>query len=148
MNPTLAAAQVASVPGDIAANTGRHLRFASQAADKGVRLIVFPELSLTGYELNHARGCALTPDSLRLDPLRNQAVRRNRCMFMRAKPESTHDLRTQVRIAPPVRTGASYGGDPREIIAKSDHNEECLVIARLPGPEAKGDSSSGAEPVV
>lgn len=47
---TLAAAQTISIPGDVPANIQRHLAFMQAAAQQGVQLLVFPELSLTGYE--------------------------------------------------------------------------------------------------
>jgi predicted amidohydrolase len=44
------AAQIASVPGDIPANLGLHLATIAEARARAVDLLVFPELSLTGYE--------------------------------------------------------------------------------------------------
>ncbi|MGA2181708.1 MAG: carbon-nitrogen hydrolase family protein [Bryobacteraceae bacterium] len=73
MSLVIAAAQSASLPGDIAANLAHHLRFAVAAADHGVRLLVFPELSLTGYEPAIARAHAVRPDDPRLDPLKRLA---------------------------------------------------------------------------
>ncbi len=70
MTLTLAAAQTASVPGDVPANLEGHLRFCDIAAEHGVRLLVFPELSLTGYEPTLARANALTTDDPVLHPLR------------------------------------------------------------------------------
>jgi predicted amidohydrolase len=43
------------------------------AAGQGVQLLMFPELSLTGYEPTLARELALLPDSARLQPLRDLA---------------------------------------------------------------------------
>ena len=70
MSLIIAAAQSASVPGDIARNVAHHLRFGSVAAEHGVQLLVFPELSLTGYELSLARTNVVRPDSPDLAPLR------------------------------------------------------------------------------
>lgn len=71
----LAAAQSTSIAGDIAANLSRHLAFVERAAAHGVQLLVFPELSLTGYELALGRALALRPDDARLLPLRSLARR-------------------------------------------------------------------------
>jgi predicted amidohydrolase len=71
--PVLAVAQSASTRGDIGGNVETHVRFAEAAAGRGARLIVFPELSLTGYEPDIATKHALTPDDPRLRPLRNIA---------------------------------------------------------------------------
>ncbi|ALM82859.1 carbon-nitrogen hydrolase family protein [Bordetella sp. N] len=73
MTFTIAAAQSISFAGDIPSNTERHLRFMEAAADHGVNLLVFPELSLTGYEPSVARALALRLDDPHLDPLRDLA---------------------------------------------------------------------------
>lgn len=70
MTIIIAAAQSASVPGDISGNVARHLRFGAMAADHGAQLLVFPELSLTGYEPAIARSNAMSSGSSCLDPLR------------------------------------------------------------------------------
>ena len=67
--PTIAAAQTVPVRGDVPANTEHHIRLARAAAAEGVDVLVFPELSLTGYELDIAPDLAFTLDDPRLDPL-------------------------------------------------------------------------------
>lgn len=71
--PVWAAAQSLSVPGDIAANVQRHLRFMEIAAEHGVGFLMFPELSLTGYEPGMARDLALTVEDSRLQPIKYRA---------------------------------------------------------------------------
>lgn len=56
---TIAAAQSISVPQDVAANVQEHLRLIHAAARHGVQWLVFPELSLTGYELAALPGLVL-----------------------------------------------------------------------------------------
>ncbi|MYM91096.1 carbon-nitrogen hydrolase family protein [Rugamonas sp. FT82W] len=70
----IAAAQSPSIAGDIDANVRIHLRFIEAAHAEGVELLLFPELSLCGYELPLLRDCQLTPDDARLAPLRNAAM--------------------------------------------------------------------------
>ncbi len=70
----IAAAQATSIGGDIAANVAEYSRFIAAAGDLGVQLLVFPELSLTGYEPAIARARTLAPDDTRLDPLRDLAA--------------------------------------------------------------------------
>lgn len=62
-----------ALPGDITASVVLHLRHAQFAARQGVQLLVFPELSLTGYELAGAGSAAIRLDDPRLDPLRRWA---------------------------------------------------------------------------
>ncbi len=65
----LCAVQLASLKGDLPANLERHLACIEQAAALGAELVVFPELSLTGYHPAQARQAALPVTSARLDPL-------------------------------------------------------------------------------
>jgi predicted amidohydrolase len=64
MEPLLvAAAQVETVAGDLAANLASHRRMIEKAAARGVRLLVFPELSLAGHGAGeHALKLAITRD--------------------------------------------------------------------------------------
>lgn len=68
-----AAAQAISVAGDVHANVMAHLRFMQAAAEQDVKLLVFPELSLTGYELGLAAKLAILPNDSLLQPLRDLA---------------------------------------------------------------------------
>ncbi len=67
--PVLAVAQTASVRGDVESNVETHARFAEAAARHDARIIVFPELSLTGYEPDIAATHMLTAEDPRLNPL-------------------------------------------------------------------------------
>ncbi|MFD1859764.1 carbon-nitrogen hydrolase family protein [Aeromicrobium camelliae] len=69
----VALVQSASVPGDLAGNVERHAAWIGQAAARGARLVGYPELSLTGYELDRVAAdpaLTLTSDDPRLAPLR------------------------------------------------------------------------------
>lgn len=70
---TIAAAQTLSATGDMPANIARHADAIARAGEHGVNLLVFPELSLTGYELNTAHALAIRPDDALLAPLHLQA---------------------------------------------------------------------------
>lgn len=76
---TLAAAQSISVAGDIAASLASHVRLAQAAVAQGVQLLVFPELSLTGYELALAAELAIEVADERLDAL--EAIAREHSML-------------------------------------------------------------------
>jgi predicted amidohydrolase len=67
------AAQCSVVAGDIAANVRRHLDFTEAAHRQGVDILVFPELSLTGYEPTLAASLAQAADTDCLVPLRARA---------------------------------------------------------------------------
>jgi predicted amidohydrolase len=71
---SLAAAQTIPRRGDVEANLAEHLRLVRVAAEEGAALLVFPELSLTGYELDLAEKLAFTPSDPRLEPLAEAAA--------------------------------------------------------------------------
>jgi predicted amidohydrolase len=61
---TVGLAQIDCVLGDVAGNAERHLAWIERARAEGVDLLVFPELSLTGYRLLHLTSrVALAPGS-------------------------------------------------------------------------------------
>jgi len=68
-NIVLACAQYTAEPGDIEANIAKHAHFARMGWEHGAEVILFPELSLTGYELELARECAISPYDPVLEPL-------------------------------------------------------------------------------
>lgn len=63
----ICAVQTQALKGDIAGNIARHLRFAELAIANGANMIVFPELSVTGYEPTLAASLATTATDERLD---------------------------------------------------------------------------------
>lgn len=69
----LGAAQTTPVAGDVSTNTTEHLRLAELAREAGARVLVFPELSLTGYEMTLMRDLAFTLDDKRFNPLATSA---------------------------------------------------------------------------
>lgn len=72
----LSVAQFAPVLGDLDANLAAHRRFADSAVANGSQLLVFPELSLTGYFVKDLVGeLAMTREDARLDPLRDMSRR-------------------------------------------------------------------------
>ncbi|SDE46395.1 carbon-nitrogen hydrolase family protein [Paraburkholderia lycopersici] len=72
---TIAAAQSTSKAGDIETNVARHLAFLHTAAEHGVKYLVFPELSLTGYERQLGRQLAMGRQDQRLHRLLAEAQR-------------------------------------------------------------------------
>jgi len=71
---TLGLAQLDSRLGDVEANLERHLDWIASARAQGVDLLVFPELSLTGYRLLHLTSrVAIAPGSPILERLAEAA---------------------------------------------------------------------------
>lgn len=65
----IAIAQTRPVKGDIEANLKVHRQMIEQAVALGAGMIVFPELSVTGYEPELAKELATMPDDPRFDDL-------------------------------------------------------------------------------
>lgn len=63
----IAVAQIAPLTGQVAVNLGQHWAAARVAASRGVGFLLFPELSLTGYEPSLAGDLAMESSDARLD---------------------------------------------------------------------------------
>jgi predicted amidohydrolase len=63
----LIAAQILPVPGGYEKNIAKHIDIIHMAANQGANLVLFPELSLTGYEPRLAEGLAVHPSDSRFD---------------------------------------------------------------------------------
>lgn len=73
----LAAAQTKPKRGDIDSNLLDHYRLTELAIQNGAQLIAFPEMSITGYEREHAQKLAFKKDDSRLDHLKKLAAENN-----------------------------------------------------------------------
>src|SRR6185436_9064142 len=71
MKFTIALAQIDPVLGDCAANVAKHVDFIGRARAGGADLVVFPELSLTGYSVKDANWdlAIRTGDASRVRPI-------------------------------------------------------------------------------
>jgi predicted amidohydrolase len=66
----VALAQISTCPGQLSHNLAKHLEMARRAREAGARLVIFPELSVTGYLLAHGvHELAMEGDDPRLAPL-------------------------------------------------------------------------------
>lgn len=69
----LAAAQTNPSDNNTEENIQQHLEMIDEAFTHGVQLIVFPEMSLTGYEREKALELAFVPDDIRVEVFREKA---------------------------------------------------------------------------
>jgi predicted amidohydrolase len=81
----VAAAQVASIRGELARNVETHAAAVTAAAARGVSVLVFPELSLIGYEPELAATHALPASDARLAPL-GELARQHRMHVVAGAP--------------------------------------------------------------
>lgn len=84
----VAAIQTTPIALDVEANAAEHARLIVRAATGGAAVCVFPELSLTGYELDPT--LSLTEDDTRLEPIR-AACRAHEVHALVGAPLSTPD---------------------------------------------------------
>jgi predicted amidohydrolase len=67
----VAIAQIEAINGDIDKNLKNHVKWIKQSIQHNADMIVFPELSLTGYEPNLAENLATNQDDTRLDEMQS-----------------------------------------------------------------------------
>lgn len=157
----VAAAQTIPWRGDIAANLGEHLRLIALAAARDVGLLVFPELSLTGYELDLAPELSFSEQDPRLDPLRESALSRGITLVVGAPVRvderlhigafivSAHgslDLYTKRRlgafspevnpsgVVPPAEPSVFAPGDRDPLFSYGDHTAAIAICADIGNP--------------
>jgi predicted amidohydrolase len=70
MQNTYAVAQFASFRENYRQNIERHMEFIRLASDNHAKIVIFPEMSLTGYERELAKAQCFTKDDTRLECLR------------------------------------------------------------------------------
>lgn len=74
MQATYAVAQIHSVRENYMQNIKKHLEFIKLAAQNRAKIVVFPEMSLTGYERELAKAQHFTKDDSRLECLAKAAI--------------------------------------------------------------------------
>jgi len=89
-NFTIATAQIGSARGDVSGNLVAHADAVTAAASCDVSVLVFPELSLTGYEPDLAASLTFAADDARLNSLRRLAIQH----------------RITLTVGAPIRNGA------------------------------------------
>ena len=67
----IAIAQIESIKGNIEENLKNHLKWIKEAVQNKADMVVFPELSVTGYEPDLAESLATNQDDTRLDEIQN-----------------------------------------------------------------------------
>lgn len=145
---SVAVAQTCPVAGDVPANTGEHVRLARVAAAEGGGVVVFPELSLTGYELDLADRLAFSEGDDRLAPLLDAAASNGVTLVVGAPvrlgdalhigafvvyPDRTTDLYTKRRLGafPPGAACDSCTGSVPPAEATVFRPGDCDPLVRL-----------------
>jgi predicted amidohydrolase len=87
----LAAAQISPFRNNTAANIQRHLQFIDCAAENNAQLILFPEMSLSGYERELADELSFTPDDDRLN-IFSEKARQHQMLIIVGAPVKLKNL--------------------------------------------------------
>jgi predicted amidohydrolase len=152
---TVAAVQSIAVPGDLTRAVSDHARLAIQAAHKGARLALFPELSLTGYSTALTWADALTPDDPRLKMLQQVADANDIVIVAGAPIVSDIGLHIGALCFSPRRAAVTYskrflhegeektfapgaGGDPLPV---HDHVVGLAICAEITHPEHAAETA-------
>ena len=85
----VAVAQIHSIKGNVEENIKIHLMAIEKASVEGVHYLVFPELSLTGYEPELAEKLVFSKQDLRLTPFIESAINNNITIALGAPIKST-----------------------------------------------------------
>jgi predicted amidohydrolase len=156
---TLAVAQSIAVPGDLARSVRDHARLASDAADHRARIVVFPELSLTGYDRRLTPRNALAPSDPRLQPLQAIADARDLIIVAGAPVISADGLHIGALSFTPGRPARAYlkqylhggeeitfaPGEGGESLRLGDHTISIAICADITHPEhAQAAADRGA----
>lgn len=108
MRLSIAAAQTVPVKDNVKENLDRHLYLIGRAAAENVRIITFPEMSLTGYERRDAKKNAFRPGDERLKLMIEAAATFNINVIVGAPIYMDPDLFIGSFIIRPERTVTIY----------------------------------------
>lgn len=107
-NMKIALAQVKSLTGNIEANIRVHQEWVKKAVRAEAELIVFPELSLTGYEPRLARELAIEVGDDRLEVFQNLSDRHRIVIAVGAPVDSNSGIQIGMLIFQPGRPRVHY----------------------------------------
>lgn len=161
---SIAVAQTCPVAGSIEANLDQHIRLAELAGEYNAGVVVFPELSLMGYELPLAGELAMEVDDPRVDCLSEMAerfemviiagapVRQEDSLYLSAlilSPDRTRSLYTKHRLGtfppsaacdsldgsvPPSESSAFEAGRRNPLVSYSGHTAALAICADIGNP--------------
>ena len=139
----IAAAQTVPVRNDVEANTDQHLRLVRAAAEHDVQVVAFPELSLTGYELDVAGELSFSTSDSRLAPL-VEAARAHAVIVIAGAPVRVDGkLHIGAFIVYPDGTVDLYTKHHLGAFSRSDNPE-----GTVPPPEATVFEAGDSNPLV
>jgi predicted amidohydrolase len=104
----IALAQIEAVKGDIEKNIETHLKWIKQAIVHNADMVVFPELSLTGYEPDLADRLASNQDDTRLDEMQRLSDSNNITIGVGMPTRNEQDVFVSMIIFQPNKERITY----------------------------------------
>lgn len=149
----IAAAQSPSAPGDVARNVQTHLAFVRAAVHERVLVLVFPELSLTGYEPGLLAGHVMSAEHPAIAALRQSAQQHGITLVVGAPaapvvagdlpaigawvlaPDGSVALYRKRHLHPGEEPFASAGADDAQVLLLASEPTALAVCADITHPE-------------
>lgn len=126
----LVAAQIRPVPGEYEQNITRHIEIIHIAADQGATLVLFPELSLTGYEPRLAEALAVDPGDSRLDEFQTLSDQYGMLIAVGAPTKGPQGTEISLITFQPGRERTRYSKQhlhPDELPFFTPGNQHCVL---------------------
>lgn len=123
-------AQIEPIKGDIEKNLSKHLKFIEAASSRRSDLIMFPELSLTGYEPELAKELALYSQDERLTPLQEICDKKNLIIGAGLPTKKDDNLFISMVIFQPGKERVTYSKQylyPTEKNIFTPGNTPCVI---------------------
>lgn len=126
-------AQTRPITADISGNIQRHKALIARAVSSGADILIFPELSLTGYEPTLAHTLAVDPDDKRLDIFQQVSDTHRLIIGAGIPTRNGEDTCISMAIFQP--------GKPRQLYSKKylHADEEPFFVSGQHGPNRIGE---------
>ena len=122
----VAIAQIEAIKGNVEKNIENHLKWIKQAILNNADMLVFPELSVTGYEPDLAENLATNQDDTRLDDIQNLSDRNGIAIGVGLPTKDESDVFVSMIIFQPHKERITYSKQylypPEESIFKAGKN--------------------------
>ena len=122
----VAIAQIEAIKGNVEKNIENHLKWIKQAILNNADMLVFPELSVTGYEPDLAENLATNQDDTRLDEIQNLSDRNGITIGVGLPTKYESDVFVSMIIFQPHKERITYSKQylypPEESIFKAGKN--------------------------
>lgn len=104
----ICSAQITPIKGDVDRNIEKHIKLIDFAVPGGADLIIFPELSLTGYEPKYAKDLATTQDDIRFNNFQKISDEKHITIGVGMPTKSNYGILVSMIIFQPKKERRTY----------------------------------------